>query len=124
MPKPADQRIAKYNAKYDPAVVESRFIAAETQAKELFSGTCSSLVDMEVAVQTVLNTDDIPQMSRPLYYNFGRQIWAAAAKGVADPALTSLVVDTLYPKYVSMGGLSATLITIALNVFSITIPPP
>jgi hypothetical protein len=79
---------------------------------------------MEVAVQTVLNTDEVPQMARPLYYNFGRQIWAAVNQGVADPALTTLVVDVLYPKYVAMGGVAATLTDIALNVFSITIPPP
>lgn len=124
MPKPAAERITKYNSKYDPAIVALRFTAAETKAKDLFGTTCSSLVDMEVAVQTVLNTDGIPQLARPLYYNFGREIWKLIAGGCADPALTSHVVDVFYPKYVAMGGLSATLVAIALNVFSITIPPP
>jgi hypothetical protein len=124
MPKEASLRKAKYNAKYDPEVVKTRFTAAETAAKEQFGSTCDSLVAMEIAVQTVLNTDDIPGIARPLYYNFGREIWTLVAQGQADPALTSTVVDVLYPKYVAMGGLSATLISIALNVFSITIPPP
>jgi hypothetical protein len=123
MPKPAADRIAKYNDKYDPAVVATRFTAVETAAKAGFADTCSGLVDMEVSVQTVLNTDSIPQMDRPKYYNFGRQIWALERSGCADPALTATVVDVIYPKYVAMGCASATLIAIALNVFSITIPP-
>jgi len=121
--KPAADRIQKYDDKYDPTVVATRFTAVETAAKAGFADTCSSLVEMEIAVQTILNTDEIPQMSRPLYYNYGRQIWSAINKGVADPALTTLVVDVVTPKYVAMGGVEATLITIALNVFSITVPP-
>lgn len=123
MPKPAPERIAKYNSKYDPDVVKLRFTAVETAAKAGFAGTCTDLVLMEIAVQTVLNTDDIPQLARPLYYNFGRETWALIRQGVADPALTSHVVDVFFPKYVAMGGLPATLKAIALNVFSITIPP-
>jgi len=123
MPKPADLRIAKYNSKYDPAVVETRFIAAETQAKAQFGSTCTSLVDMEVAIQTVLNTDDIPQMDRPKYYNFGREVWALINTGCADPALTTTVCGVFVPKYISMGCAEATILAIALNVFSITCPP-
>jgi hypothetical protein len=123
MVQPYDKRIAKYNAKYDPSVVETRFIAAETKAKADFATAAEIFAGIETDIQVVLNTDGIAQMARPAYYNFGRQIQAAINQGVADPALTALVVDILGPKYVAMGCLEATLITIALNVFSIVLPP-
>lgn len=123
MVQPASKRKAKYLAKYDPAVIETRLIAAKANALIDFDASADLFAAMETDVQVVLNTDGIPQMARPLYYNFGRQIQAAINNGVADPALTTLVVNIIYPKYVSMGATSATLITIALNVFSITIPP-
>lgn len=123
MVQPAAARILKYDSKYDPAVVETRFIAVQTQAKAGFATAATTFAAMEIAVQVILNTDDIPQMLRPLYYNYGRQIQAAINQGVADPALTSLVVAVIYPKYVAMGGASATLIAIALNVFSVVVPP-
>lgn len=121
--KSAEERIAKYNAKYDPAVVQTRFTAVEADAKAGFASAANSIVAMEIAVQTVLNTDDIPPLSRPMYYNLGREIWALVNQGLADPALTSYVCGMLVPKYVAMGGVAATIASILLNVFSITCPP-
>lgn len=121
--QPATARKAKYLAKYDPAVIEMRLIAVKTDAITHANTAFDSLTAMEILVQAVLNEDAIAQMERPMYYNFGRQVWKAVNDGLTDPSLTALVVTVLGPKYETMGAAPATLIKIALDVFSIILPP-
>jgi len=121
--KTATARKAKYLAKFDPAVIETRLIAVKDDAILHADAAIDSLTAMEILTQAVLNEDSIPQMERPIYYNFARQVWKAVNDGLVDPSLTALVVTVLGPKYESMGATAATLIKIALDVFSIVLPP-
>jgi hypothetical protein len=124
MPVPADRRIAKYLAKFDTTVIKSRYDAVKTGALNNFGSAATAIVAMEDAVQTVLNEEGIQGVGRPKYYNFAREIWTVVNAGMADPALTSYVVNALKPKYLALDCALATLQAIALNVFSITIPGP
>jgi len=121
--QPATARKDKYSAKFDPAVIEMRLIAVKANAILHANDAFDSLTNMEILTQAVLNEDSILQMERPLYYNFARQIWKAVNDGLVDPALTALVVVNLGPKYETMGAAASTLIKIALDVFSIVLPP-
>ena len=121
--QPATARKAKYAAKFDPVVIEMRLVAIKTIAIAHADDAFDSLTAMEILTQAVLNEDGILQMARPMYYNFARQVWKAVADGLTDPALTALVVVVLGPKYEAMGAAAATLIKIALDVFSIVLPP-
>lgn len=124
MVKPSSDRIAKYGAKFDPAAINLRMIAGQDLAIALYSGSADGWAAMETQVQVVLNTEDIITNDRPKYYNFGREINKMVNNGVTDPALTTAVDDVLGPKYLALGCDSATLVAIALNVFSITFTPP
>lgn len=120
MVRGAAERIAKYNSKYDPAIVASRFTAVEGAAKAGFETAVISIAQMEDSVQTILNTDDILPLDRPKYYNLSREVWKLINNGVADPALTTIVCTMLVPKYETLGCLAPTVASILLNVFSIT----
>lgn len=123
MVMPAARRKAKYLAKFDPAVIESRLIAVKTNAIINADAAFDSLTAMELLVQAVLNADSIIGNDRPKYYNFAREIWKLIDEGYVDPALTAAVVTTLGPKYESLDCAAPTLIKIALEVFSIVLPP-
>lgn len=124
MPVPPEIRLAKYTAKFDTTVIKSRMDAAKEGAITHFGSAVGPLVAMEIAVQGCLNAGDVLATDRVKYYNFAREIWTVVEQGVADPALTSYVVDTLKPKYVALNCTLAILQDIALTVFSITIPGP
>lgn len=122
MVKPAADRIAKFNSKYDPLTVEARFTAAAEVAKDGFRVSASNAEAMERAVQAVCNADEIHTPNRPKYHNFGRELAKLIRDGVTDPALTAHAV-VLAGKYVAWGCLEDTIIKIGLNVFSVIIPP-
>jgi hypothetical protein len=122
--KSSADRIAKYTDKYDVTVLTARLTTAKQMAIDKITAKFPDLVAMELAVQTVLNQDGIVTSDRPKFYNFGREIWKKVQDGVADPALTTWATEECYPKYVAKGCASATLINVALDVFSITIPSP
>jgi hypothetical protein len=119
----ASRRKAKYLAKFDPAVIETRLIAVKANALINADAAFDSLTAMELLTQAALNEDSIPGCDRPKYYNFAREVWKLVNSGFVDPALTAAVVTTLGPKYESLDCAPATLIKIALSVFSIILPP-
>lgn len=122
MPIPAQTRIDHYNAKWDAEAVETRFTEQKEAAIDGFATACASAEAVERQIQTVLNKSDVLTPDRCKYHNFGRQCAKLIRNGVADPALTTQV--TLFvEKYVAWGCVEATLISIALNVFSVTVPP-
>jgi hypothetical protein len=123
MVMPAARRKAKYLAKFDPAVIETRLIAVKANAIVNADAAFQSLTDMELLAQAALNEDSIVGNDRPKYYNFCREIWKLVDEGYVDPALTAAVVNTLSPKYESLDCAKATLIKLCLQVFSIVLPP-
>lgn len=123
MVMPLDRRVAKYTAKFDPAVIETRLIAIKEQALANAADAFTSIVTMELSAQTVLNEQGVMTVNRPKYYNFCREIWKLVENNVQDPTLTAMVVETLAPKYEALDCDPAILIALALGVFSITIPP-
>jgi hypothetical protein len=124
MVQPSSNRIAKYGAKFDPAAINLRMIAAEDLAVALYASKADGWATMESQVQVILNTEDIITNDRPKYYNFAREINKLVQAAVQDPALTTAVDDVIGPKYLAKGCASAALVSIALNVFSITFTPP
>lgn len=124
MVKPASDRIAKYTAKFDTTVIKARLDAVKDVAISKATNAFDDIAQMEADVQLVLNQDGILTVDRPKYYNCAREIWKRITNGLKDPSLTTWVDDTLGPKYISLGCTSATLVDIALDVFSITFTPP
>lgn len=124
MVMPASDRISKYSAKYNTDAIKIRLDDMKDLAIAKASTAYDALATMETQVQVVLNQEGVIPNDRPKYYNFAREIWKLVNSGVTDPALTTAVDDVLGPKYLALDCASAALVSIALDVFSITFTPP
>ena len=117
-------RIASYLAKTVPGTVSLKVASQLAGMKTGFAsalGGLTGLVAMEVLVQTQLNADGtIPTIDYPFYMNFGRETWKRQKEGIDGPALL-LVAQSLHDKYVAYGLDTAVLVTIADNVFGLTV---
>jgi hypothetical protein len=114
------RRIASYLAKTVPATMSLKVASQLTGMKSGFAGAMTSLVPMEIQIQGILNSANVPTIQYPFYLNFGREIWSKQREGIDGPTLAA-VGQSLHDKYVAYGLKTATLTDIADQVFNITV---
>jgi len=116
-----EQRQDKYAAKNVAATVSLKVASMLASMKTGFADQAQSFVAKEIAVQGALNViGTVPTILYPFYLNFGREIWGLSRKGVAGTAL-NFMAESLSTKYQSYGCVKNNLISIANDVFNVTI---
>ena len=113
-------RINQYDAKTAAPTVGLKIAAQLSGMKTNFGAAITAIVPIMQQVQGILNAAAIPTIRYPYYYAFAREIWAAEAKGINGDTLT-LMAQSLHDKWEANGLATATLVTIADSVFSITV---
>jgi len=113
-------RIGAYDAKTAATTVGLKVAAQLSGMKSNFAAAITSLVPIMQQVQGILNAAAVPTIRYPFYYAYAREIWAAENRGINGDALV-LMAQSLHDKWEANGLATATLITIADSVFSITV---
>jgi len=114
------QRIGQYDAKTAATTVGLKVAAQLSGMKTNFAAAITSVVPIMQQVQGILNAGAIPTIRYPFYYAYAREIWAAENRGINGDTLV-LMAQSLHDKWESNGLATATLVTIADTVFSITV---
>lgn len=114
------ERKDKYNAKTVPANVSAVVNAQLPGMQDAFANKIESVSIMENQVQVELNGLNVPTIRYPFYLNFGRELWALIDRGISGDSLISMA-QALKVKWVNRGLESANLITIAADVFALTL---
>lgn len=114
------QRGEAYVAKTAPTTVGLKVAAVLAGMKTGFSAAITDLVPIEMQVQGLLNSYDVPTIQYPFYLNFAREIWAKRHAGIDGDSLIA-VAQSLHDKYVLYGLTTAHLVDIAKVVFAITV---
>ena len=114
------ERIASYDAKTVPANVALVVTAQLPDMKSGFSAAVTSLAAIEMQIQGLLNSANVPTISYPFYLNFGRELWALGKRGVSGTSFTTMA-QSLLEKYVKYGLLEADLKLIATVAFTQTL---
>ena len=120
--KSTAEMIVNYTAGLDPAAIAAKFTAKSSTMISSFTGKITSLNLLLAQILPIMNAGNIVNVKRPVHYNFAREIWHKVSIGVIDPALTTSVINELYPKYLALGCVNAQLIAIAA-LLNVTIPP-
>jgi hypothetical protein len=114
------QRIAKYLAKTVPATMSLKIASVLSTMKTDFASVTDDLVEMEIALQGMLNGAGVPTIQYPFYLSFGRELWALGHTGISGDSATGVAQD-IKDKWEGQGLASATLIAIAADLFSIVV---
>lgn len=109
-------RIDKYTAKVAPTTVGLKVASRLTGMKSGFSDMMDELVPVEQQIQGILNGSGVPTIQYPFYLCFGRELWKMEKNGIAGSAALARA-QALTDKWEEFGCESATLITIAFDVF-------
>jgi len=75
MVRPASVRIAKYDKKFDPTVVSTRFTAVRDIAVEGFTVAAADLASMEELVKNSIQDRVTNPLELPQYLDFARELW-------------------------------------------------
>lgn len=114
------QRGEAYVAKTAPTTVGLKIAAVLAGMKTNFSAAINDLVPIEMQIQGLLNSYNVPTIQYPFYLCFGREIWKKRRAGIDGVSLTT-AAQSLHDKYVLYGLNTAHLINIADTVFGITV---
>lgn len=115
-------RIDQYGAKYVASTVSLKVAQRLDTMKSSYATVANSIAAKELEIQTLLNgqTPAIQTADYPFYLAFGRQLWALGFRGINGTAATAQAQQYKIA-WTTRGLDSATLIAIALQVFSITV---
>lgn len=113
-------RIAKYTAKTDSDNVALIVAARLAAMKSGFAARMAEWVGMESAIQALLNGTGVATIQYPFYLCYGREIQGLKFRGIEGASLT-LEAQRLKDKWETWGLTSATLISLANDVFGITV---
>jgi len=80
MVRPADARIKKYTAKFDPAVVSARFTAVRDLAVSMFQVHAADLEGMENLVKNAIQDKISNPLEIPQYLDFARELYRLTKK--------------------------------------------
>ena len=114
------QRIASYLAKTVPATMSLKVAAVLSQMKSGYTAAANSLTGKEIAIQSILNDEDVPTIQYPFYLNFGRELWGLTTRGIDGDSLAGMA-QSLHDKYEGYGLATAKLVKIALDAFGIVV---
>jgi N-glycosylase/DNA lyase len=119
MVKSAEYRARKYEAKFDPTVVSSRFTAVKDMAVEQANARQSESASIEAAVRSILTGKGEPTWKFVAYHNASRQMGKKARSFGGDTL--SNAITNIIDKWVSEGLDRVTLQEIA-NLFGVGLP--
>ena len=114
------ERTDAFNAKTAATTVGLIVAARLSGMKTGFEAAINDIVPVMQQIQALLNTAAVPTIRYPYYYAYGREIWTLRNAGIDGDALTAQV-QSLHDKWEANGLATATLVTIADSVFSITV---
>lgn len=80
MVRPADARIKKYTAKFDPTVVSARFTAVRDLAVSMFQVHAADLEGMENLVKNAIQDKISNPLEIPQYLDFARELYRLTKK--------------------------------------------
>ena len=80
LPKPGNSRLAKWQAKYDPAVVQSRFTEVQAVAVSRAQEGIVSVANVQSLIGGILDQYGVAGPTRAVYIAFGEKVWHAAQR--------------------------------------------
>ena len=113
-------RIGLYDVKTAAPTVGLKVAAQLAGMKTNFAAAITAMVPIMQQIQGILNAAAIPTIRYPFYYAYAREMWALRNRGINGDTLT-LMAQSLHDKWEANGLASATLVTIADSVFTITV---
>jgi hypothetical protein len=90
LPKPGNSRLAKWQAKYDPATISNRFTQVQSVAVSRAQEGIVSVANVQSLVGGILDQYGVAGPTRAVYIAFGEKAWHATQR-VTGPALANEV---------------------------------
>ncbi len=116
------QRIAKYNAKTDPATVRPKRAARLPGMRDAYAPSAREAELLETRVRNFLNLEQVQSCLRTFYLDFARQLYWKAVKKFSSYALLQKAVH-LRDHWDREGLDYSTLNKLALDLFDINLAP-
>jgi hypothetical protein len=80
LPKPGNARLAKWQAKYDPTVVQTRFNEVQSVAVSRAQEGIISVANIQSLVSNILDQYGVAGPMRATYIAFGEKVWHASQR--------------------------------------------
>jgi len=80
LPKPGNSRLAKWQAKYDPTVVQTRFNEVQAVAVSRAQEGIVSIANIQSLIGSILNQYGVAGPTRAVYIAFGEKVWHATQR--------------------------------------------
>lgn len=80
LPKSGNARLAKWQAKYDPTVVQTRFNEVQSVAVSRAQEGIVSVANVQSLVGGILNQYGVAGPTRAVYIAFGEKVWHATQR--------------------------------------------
>jgi len=117
LPKSGQSRYAKWSAKYDPTVVQTRFNEVGPVAQARAQEGIISVANVQQLVGGVLDMYGVAGPSRATYIAFGEKVWHESQR-LTGPALQS-VVNGLISYFETAFGANPTILQAVVNALGI-----
>jgi len=117
LPKSGQSRYAKWSAKYDPTVVQTRFNEVSSVAQARAQEGIISIANVQELVGGVLDMYGVAGPSRATYIAFGEKVWHESQR-LTGPALQS-VVNGLISYFETAFGADPTVLQAVVNALGI-----
>jgi len=105
MPKSGQERLEKYNVKFDPDVVRSRFAATKEIAASKQATHQVALAEKAAAVNAIMAENGISPMQAMIYQGFNNAIYSLSLKFTGD-VLTAEAHAVCAKYYVRLGKIT------------------
>lgn len=115
----AAQRIAHYTARMQSSLIDPVLTAVNAAAVANFTAYAIDFVPKQSQCRAVLDSDGILGPIRFLYEGFNAELYGLS-KRYNGTALDAMA-QALHDKYEARGAATATLVSIALNVYGIVV---
>ena len=80
LPKPGNSRLAKWQAKYDPTVIQTRFSEVQSVAVSRAQEGIVSIANVQALIGGILDQYGIAGPMRATYIAFGEKVWHATQR--------------------------------------------
>jgi len=80
LPKPGNARLAKWQAKYDPTVVQTRFNEVQAVAISRAQEGIVSVANVQSLIGGILDQYGVAGPTRAVYIAFGEKVWHATQR--------------------------------------------
>ncbi len=117
LPKNGQQRYAKWSAKYDPTVVQTRFTEVSSVAQARAQEGIISIANVQELIGGVLDMYGVAGPARALYIAFGEKVWHESQR-LTGPALQA-VTNGLVSYFETAFGANPTILQAIVNALGI-----